>query len=627
MKKLVVLDIEVLPNYFLVAFKGVESKKLYTIEMYGENACLTQTQRSKLHSIMSDYTTFGFNSVKYDLPMINYALCKGTTCKQLHSTSKDIIEKNQPDWMTYRNLDIEPRNFDHFDISEPSPAVMISLKNYGTRVGSKKLWEFFVDPHEPIDKATQIKMKEYCENDLDVTLDLYHAISDRIDLRISMGERYGLDLRSKSDAQIAEAVITSELRKRGIDTTKPSVPPTYRARYKAPEFISFSTVGLGDLVAMIEDIPFVLAANGQVKMPTQLANQKIKIGNTTYKMGIGGLHSQEKSISVLSNDTHVMRNADFTSYYPFIILNLELFPKHLSGKFLGVYGGIIHDRVSAKQKVAELKMELKDTKTQRLCMRTVEEIRSEIDHYQNIADSLKIVANGSFGKFGSKYSKLYSPDLLLATTITGQLTLLMLIERLEANGIQVVSANTDGLEYYCRRDLVPLAEAIIFDLELETGFEMEHGEYKALYARDVNNYVAVYDGYTKAKGVYTEPSLSKGRQTPIVFKAVREFLLNNTKLHHTIVGCYDINMFVSARTVKGGGVYDGEYLGKMVRWYYSTKSKGPITYKLNGNKVPKTDGCKPMMDLTDRIPVDLDYKWYIDEAVSALKDLGVTYDN
>ena len=50
------------------------------------------------------------------------------------------------------------------------------------------------------------------------------------------------------------------------------------------------------------------------------------------------------------------------------------------------------------------------------------------------ADSLKITVNGSFGKFGSKYSFLYSPDLLINTTLTGQLTLLMLIEMITLAG-------------------------------------------------------------------------------------------------------------------------------------------------------------------------------------------------
>ena len=332
-------------------------------------------------------------------------------------------------------------------------------------------------------------------------------------------------------------------------------------------------------------------------MPTELANKNIVIVSATYKMGIGGLHSPEKSLSVVSNETHVMRNADFTSYYPFIILNLELYPKHLGRKFLDVYRRIVYTRLKAKVSGNKL-----------------------------VADSLKITINGSFGKFGSKYSKLYSPDLLLATTITGQLTLLMLIEQLEKHGISVVSANTDGLEYFCPRDKIELAEALIFDLELATGFEMEHGDYRALHAANVNNYVAVYDGYTKAKGLYAETTLSKGRSTPIVYEAIRRYLLDGTNMSDTIAECTDISQFVSARTVKGGGVYDGEYLGKMVRWYYSLESKGCITYKLNGNKVPKTDGCKPMMDLTDDVPLDLDYGWYWNEAVLKLKELGVCYN-
>jgi len=32
-----------------------------------------------------------------------------------------------------------------------------------------------------------------------------------------------------------------------------------------------------------------------------------------------------------------------------------------------------------------------------------------------------------------------------------------------------------------------------------------------------------------------------------------------------------------------------------------------------------------MMDLVDDIPDDLDYNWYIQEAIEMLKDLGVDY--
>lgn len=253
-------------------------------------------------------------------------------------------------------------------------------------------------------------------------------------------------------------------------------------------------------------------------------------------------------------------------------------------------------------------------------------VEKELRYYKGVNEGLKISANGSFGKFGSKYSKLYSPDLLLATTITGQLTLLMLIEQFEAKGIPVVSANTDGMEYFCPRDKVELAEAIVFDLELDTGYEMEHGEYLGLYARDVNNYVAKYDGKVKAKGIYAETSLSKGLQTPVVFEAVRKYILDGTRLEDTIRNCKTVNDFLSARTVKGGAVWNGEYLGKMVRWIYTTDGHS-INYKLNGNLVPKTGtGVTPMMDMSAELPSNLDYDWYINEAVEMLQDLGVSYE-
>ena len=597
MKPLIVLDIEVLPNYFLVAIKGLSTGKVITIDMYGAGDTLLKAQKSKLHTLLSKYTSFGFNSTKYDMPLINYALT-GATCYEIYQASKQIIEKNPPDWLTYRNLGIDPRPYDHFDVSEPSPAVMISLKNYGTRIGSKKLQEFYLDPHQEIDFSEVQPLRDYCENDLRVTIDLYEAVKDRIELRVKMGEEYGLDLRSKSDAQIAETVIASELKKLGVTAKKPDYPASYKPRYKAPDFISFRSDTLNSAKDLVEESVYTLASNGAVKMPPELTKLKIVIGNTTYKMGIGGLHSQEKSLTKVSNETHVMRNADFDSYYPFIILGLGLAPKQLGKKFLTVYEKIVNTRLKAKREGDKL-----------------------------VADSLKIVINGSFGKFGSKYSKLYSPDLLLATTITGQLTLLMLIEELERNGIEVVSANTDGLEYFCPREKVALAEAIIFDLELATGFTMENGEYKALHARDVNNYVAVYYGYTKAKGIYAETTLSKGRSTPIVYEAVRKYLLDDTSITNTLEECGDMNQFVSARTVKGGGEYDGEYLGKMVRWYYSKTSKGCISYKSNGNKVPKTDGAKPMMDMVGLVSIvsDIDYDWYHAEAVEALKNLGVEY--
>ena len=126
---------------------------------------------------------------------------------------------------------------------------------------------------------------------------------------------------------------------------------------------------------------------------------------------------------------------------------------------------------------------------------------------------------------------------------------------MEDAGFRVVSSNTDGVEYVCPIERQTEAEMIIYDWELETGMDMEHGTYKALYARDVNNYVAVYDGYTKAKGVYAEPTIAKNSEYPIVFEAIRLYLLDGVPLEHTITECKDIRRFLTSRTVRGGAVW------------------------------------------------------------------------
>jgi len=356
------------------------------------------------------------------------------------------------------------------------------------------------------------------------------------------------------------------------------------------------------------------------------------------------LHSKEKKLVCEPDDDHVMRNIDVASYYPSMILEFGFYPPRFTEKFLEVYGNIYKTRLKAK---AEKDMV--------------------------VSDGLKIVLNGSFGKLGSMYSKLYSPDLMLQVTLTGQLMLLMLIEEVTKEGYQVVSANTDGIELVCAKDRREELENIVFEWELETGMIMEEGEYVALYARDVNNYVAVYDDHVKAKGVYSEPTLQKNSEYPIVFNSIRTYLFDKTaRIEDTIRNCTDVRQFLTARTVKGGGVWSppvvntpeynkwrddnveaygkssagdipqdvvdandefrqkqmkdfGVYLGKIVRWYYST-SGNSIHYQTNGNKVPKSDGARPMMELSDKIPDDLDYEKYIQLAIGHLEDLGVKYE-
>lgn len=580
----IILDIECYKNYFLVMVQSVQTGKVVAFEQYAQR----ELQTDKLKAILAASEVITFNGTGYDLPLLSAAV-SGASCEALRALSDTIVVENITPWQFYKRHMVLELRLNHIDLIEVAPGIA-SLKIYGGRLSAPKMQDLPIEPDALITPEQREELKLYCRNDLDVTLRLYKRLEQQINLRRSMSRMYGVDLRSKSDAQIAEAVIVSELTKiRGTKPTKQKIP-VGTFFYTPPAFIEFESL---DLTHALKQ-PFVVERNGTVSMPKELEKTKITIGSSTYQMGMGGLHSTEKCVTHESKGGYVLYDWDVASYYPSIILNCELYPKHLGRDFLDVYRAIVIERLSAKKNGDKVK-----------------------------ADSLKIVVNGSFGKLGSPYSALYSPDLLVQTTVTGQLSLLMLIEKLERHGLHVVSANTDGIVIKCDVRLEKHMRVIIQWWEEKTGFEMESSEYQSLHSRDVNNYVAVkYNGEVKTKGCFASAGLQKNTANEIAITAVKEYITKQVPLADTIRNCKDVTKFVTIRTVKGGAVKEGYDLGKAVRWYYATGETGYISYKSNGNKVARTDGAKPLMDLPDTLPEDVDYEWYIREAEDMLKGVG-----
>ena len=217
---------------------------------------------------------------------------------------------------------------------------------------------------------------------------------------------------------------------------------------------------------------------------------------------------------------------------------------------------------------------------------------------------------------------------MIAVTLTGQLSLLMLIEELENNDISVISSNTDGFVSLLNKEQYERYDSICFDWELTTGFVLEETRYKALYSRDVNNYLAITDYGYKGKGIFTLDSLQKNPQATIIINAVIKLLVDNIPISETIRNCKDLKEFLHVRSVTGGATYKDTYLGRVVRWIYSTNGD-VIKYKKPNKtgtfpKVAKSEGSRPIMDLNCEFPKDIDYDRYIEESMSILDDLGIT---
>lgn len=624
-----IFDVECYSNYFLAAFVSISTRKVWYCEF--ERGEFLDT--SKLMFVMQAFCTIGFNSWGYDIPLTTLALA-GKNTDELKLASDDIIVNGIPGSQVVKYnkcktlKSLEGKSLNHIDLIEVAPS-MCSLKLYAGRMGAKKMQDLPFHPNTILNSNQIAITRFYCINDLVNTELLKANLQEELILREKMSAEYGIDLRSKSDAQIAESVIAQEVgAMNGVRPQKPIIDIGTWYRYKTPIYMRFYSPTMQWAHSIVQNALFVVAESGSIGMPKELSDLEINIGNSTYRMGIGGLHSSEKSIAHHADENTILEDRDVVSYYPRIILNQSLYPQHLTSNFLNVYDGIVNRRLTAKDGAKDYKIKLK---ADNLDAKTIEIYKHNLLECETISDSLKITINGSFGKLGSPYSVLYAPDLLIQVTVTGQLTLLMLIERLELTGIQVISANTDGVVIKCPKHLESTMNSIIQQWEHETQFETEGVRYKSLYSKDVNNYIAVkLEGGAKTKGTYGEMNLKKNPQNQICSDAVVKFLSEGTPIAQTLWECKDINKFVTVRTVEGGAVkiWPGEgegtieYLGEAIRWYYAKDSVGEIIYAKTGNKVARSDGAKPLMNLPNEFPTDIDYDWYEKESLKILAKIG-----
>lgn len=636
------LDIECFSNWFLVGITCKETRSKWDFHLVPGSFLDVDSIRA----LLSHFRTITFNGAHYDLLMLTAALA-GYDNAQLKALNDQIITSGQPSWMIAKQHGLwTPDYIDHVDVMSVIPGVPISLKLNAGRLHVPTMVETAVDftapmPFEKINEETL-----YCQNDREVTLLLADTLSDRLAMRQMLSDRYQVDLRSKSDAQIAEAVVKAEWQRRIADCiaigqkidcdytqdrrgnpqpVKRVVKHGYSFKYQPPLYINFVTPQLQEVYRNILDLDFIvedkenaiqMGADPDAKiktgvvMPEYLRKLVIKIGGSSFKMGIGGLHSQE-SCTVHRTIPGVcrMKTADVASYYPALMINLRMIPSAIGSLFQEIYPDIRAERLYAK---ANKKHDKK--------MATLE-------------GGLKIVLNGTFGKLWSKHSIFFAPEQGVRVTLTGQLALLMLIERLELAGIKIVSANTDGIEMCIPSGLETVAEMVTDWWQKVTALELEQEYYESLWSRDVNNYIRIDGpGQVKRKGCFRSSGVlaNKTPKNDICYEAVVQYIAEGRPIEETIRACEDIRMFITVRKAGNMGYYHhpmnpvikdvengvtgGVPLGKAVRWYYSNQAAGCMIVNHKGDKVSDSDGAMPCMTLPNGIPSDLDFERYIEIA-------------
>lgn len=334
---------------FLMCARIVETGQKYSFWWHHEG------EMDAMHRFFQreDITFVSFNGIHFDQPIISAAI-GGKHPTVLKKIADELINGEGKAWQIYSMFNFDKVEFDHIDLIEVSPGVRVSLKTFAGRMGYPTMVD--LPYHHDQDLAgEQLDILElYCENDLGVTEALFNKLRDEINLRMELSLEHDIDLRSKSDAQVAEAIL-----KKAANIKSGGEKPT-SVTYRAPDFIETDSDVINEVIQTLHNTRFSInAGNGQVETP-EFLQEPVQLGYGTYQMGIGGLHStHDKAVCVEATEGTLISDFDVSSYYPFTMVNAGITPRINNGAaFVAAYKKILYGRIAAKRRMQEVEAEM-----------------------------------------------------------------------------------------------------------------------------------------------------------------------------------------------------------------------------------------------------------------------------
>jgi hypothetical protein len=594
------IDTECFSNYFLlVAYNHEETLSFELSEGdYGQDRL-----KEIISFICRPHQRFvSFNGFSYDCVLLAYLLEKGLRCTRtdLHTCSQNIISRSMAH-PKVRALAYGKKPFAHIDIFQLLNKKN-SLKEWQCRIGFERVLESPVDFEKPLPASKIPQTIEYCINDAKSTYALYEKFQNLVTVRADLIKNPITDIGSDAyvlgDAGIAQQVFTnlSGSKKSYLRSVADESEENTTQEWKLSEIVSPRVAYKSDamrkwLAAFRNSSLIGDDARTSWKYSDKQFNEPIKIGAVTLQLGIGGLHSIDAPSRLTTHPNKRIIDMDVASYYPSLILNEEIEPEQLRGVFLDNYRQMRDLRVAAK--------------------RAGDKATAEV---------YKIILNASYGVMGNPYSMMRSHKSQLRVVINGQLQLMMLIEALTMDGIEVISANTDGVTVCVHPDNMGRMRDDMHDWQQATGHVLEENEYVKFIRKDVNNYIALdTSGKVKLKGDFHHaPDNGKWEQI-IVKQAAQEYLLHGKDPEKVIRSCKDLYKFLYYAKIKNGGqMYHGDkHIGTIARWYVG-KSGDQLQRKDKDDSftgIENGSNAVLAMDLSDLwltgFPPDLDLEHYV----------------
>lgn len=575
----VIYDLETYKNCFTFTLALADNpNKVMTYEI-SDRKDDTDAMLKCLRNLRSQgWRMVGFNNIGFDYPILHWIMLKSAEAKQSGKSLKITAKQLQKVAQEQINATKEG-GFPKVIKDELIPQVDLYLINHynnKSKATSLKMLEVNMrsenveDLPFPFDKIlTSPEMDvliKYNKHDVMQTLKFYNFCKDALQLRVELTEKFGFDCTNYNDTKIG-----SELFVRTLEAEKPGscYEQTSRGRkmrqtkrdkielknclfsyikFDRPEFkavhewfskqVITETKGvfsdlyehqLGDVAqyaAMItkkkkinnpvdskdkryvpseqhlerlrDEHPLGWVEEKELKSPKGVKSYywcyriaetlNVVINDFRYDFGVGGIHGAKQGIT-RTEGNKVLRTLDVASFYPNMAISNNLHPAHLGMTFCKVYKNLYDERKSHPKG-------------------------------SGANAALKLALNASYGNSNNEYSPLYDPHYTMSTTIGGQLSLCMLMEKLiDECSAEIIMCNTDGFEYVIDKSQIELADKLVKDWEITTNLEMEGDTYQTMWIANVNNYVSTTtSGKVKTKGAYEIPEYKTTGYDKIAFE-------------------------------------------------------------------------------------------------------------
>ena len=558
----IIYDIEVFPNIFTLTARHSVSGSKWVFEI--------STRRNDLGAMclwldilkQQQARMVGFNSIGYDYPVIHFILNNrvlGLTNDDIYAKSMSII--NTPWNARHSNTIYESEwhvaqldlfKVHHFD--NPSKSTGLKILEFNMRRDNVENMPFDVGiilTHEQMDI-----LLAYNDEDVLATLDFYERSKPDVNLREGLTRSFGLNFMNMSTVKIGETLLVKEMEKHGVNCY------TYEGSRKVKKQTIRESLALAEVI-----FPYIAFERPEFqRIHKWLSEQTIRetkgvfsdlkasIEGIDYKLGTGGLHASVSSRIVRSSETHQLVDVDVAGFYPDLAIKNGIYPEHLGPEFCGAMGSVVATRRTFPKKTPE-------------------------------NEAYKLAGNGAYGGSNNKYSPFFDMKYTMATTINGQLLLCMLIEQmLKVPGLTMIQCNTDGITYLCPREYLEHTKSICRWWEGVTKLTLEEALYSRMFIRDVNNYIAEYEGgRLKRIGAYAYTTATEDpgtRELPhhkdwssrISAMAAEAYLVHGTPVREFIENHEDVYDFLLRTKVPKASILEhgGKVVPNIIRYYVST---------------------------------------------------------